>query len=216
MTEKIAITISRQFCCGGAKIGHIVASQLGFYYADREVVHLAAESLGVSVEEISWRDERLASTWDRITEMFTFGLPDITYVAPPFRTVTDEHLFGLEAKIIRELAERENCVVVGRGGRYVLRDHPGAVHVFLHAPAEFRVNLAIEAYHAKTKEQALTLIQESDRMRQAYLSRMAKYEWLRVTNYDLALDTSVISAEKAAELIIDFVNLKTSRAASQS
>ena len=208
MSDKIAITISRQFCCGGATIGHIVASRMGFYYADREVLHLAAESLGVPVEEISWRDERLASTWDRITELFTFGVPDMTYTAPPFRTVTDEHLFHLEGKIISELAERENCVVVGRGGVHVLRKHPGAVHVFLHAPIEYRTQIAIEAYHAKTKDQALFLIQESDRTRQAYLSRMAKYDWLRSTNYHLTMDTSVISPEKTAEAIIDFVKLK--------
>ena len=211
MADKTAITISRQFCCGGATIGHIVASKMGFYYADREVLHLAAESLGVPVEEISWRDERLASTWDRITELFTFGLPDATYTAPPFRTVTDEHLFGLEGKIIKELAERKDCVVVGRGGLHVLRDHPGAVHVFLHAPVEYRVKLAIEAYHAKTEEQAAFLIQESDRARQTYLARMAKYDWLRSSNYHLTLDTSVIPPEKTAEVIVDFVKLKTGR-----
>ena len=210
-SDRIAITISRQFCCGGATIGHMVASKMGFYYADREVLLLAAESLGVPVEEISWRDERLASTWDRITELFTFGLPDATYAAPPFRTVTDEHLFGLEGKIIKELADREDCVVVGRGGLHVLRDHPGAVHVFLHAPVEYRVKLAIEAYHAKTEEQAAFLIQESDRARQAYLARMAKYDWLCSSNYHLTMDTSLVPPEKAAEVIIDFVELKTGR-----
>ena len=209
MPNKIAVTISRQFCCGGATIGHLVASKMGFYYADREVLLLAAESLGVPVEEISWRDERLASTWHRITGLFTFGIPDATYSAPPFRTVTDEHLFGLEGKIIKELAEREDCVIVGRGGLHVLRGHPGAVHVFLHAPVEYRIKLAIDAYHAKTEEQAELLIQESDRARQAYLARMAKYDWLRNTNYHLTMDTSVIPPEKTAEVIIDFIKLKT-------
>ena len=190
MADKIAITISRQFCCCGATIGHMVASKMCFYYADREVLHLAAESLGVPVEEISWRDERLASTWDRITELFTFGLPDATYTAPPFRTVTDEHLFGLEGKIIKELAERKDCVVVGRGGLHVLRGHPGAVHVFLHAPVEYRIKLAIDAYHAKTEEQAEILIQESDRARQTYLARMAKYDWMCSANYHLTMELS--------------------------
>ena len=208
MSDKTAITISRQFCCGGATIGHMVASKMGFYYADREVLQLAAESLGVPVNEISWRDERLASTWDRITGLFTFGLPDATYTAPPFRTVTDEHLFGLEGKIIKELAERNNCVVVGRGGLHVLRRHPRAVHVFLHAPLEYRVKLAIEAYHAKTEEQARFLIQEFDYSRQAYLARMANYDWLCSSNYHLTMDTSVISPEKSTEVIIDFVKSK--------
>lgn len=209
MSEKIAITISRQFCCGGAKIGQLVAAQLGFYYADREVLLLAAQSLGLPVEEISWRDERLASTWDKITELFTFGLPDVTYTAPPFRTVTDEHLFRLEGKIIQELADREDCVIVGRGGLHVLRQHPGAVHVFLHAPIAYRIRLAMEAYGAPTEEKALAMIQESDRMRQAYLARMAKYDWTCTTNYHLTLDTSLISPESAAALIGELVKFKT-------
>ncbi|HSW38916.1 MAG TPA: cytidylate kinase-like family protein, partial [Acidobacteriota bacterium] len=124
MADRIAITISRQFCCGGARIGHIVASQLGYYYADREVLQLAARQLGISVEELSWRDERLTSFWENITGLFTYGIPDVSYTAPPFRTFTDEHLFELECKIIRELAEREDCVIVGRGGVHVLRNHP--------------------------------------------------------------------------------------------
>jgi hypothetical protein len=208
MADKIAITISRQFCCGGAKIGQIVASKMAFQYADREVLLLAAKSLGLPVEDISWRDERVSSTWEKITELFTFGLPDVTYTAPPFRTVTDEHLFKLEGDIIRELAGREDCVIVGRGGLHVLRDHPSAVHVFLHAPVSFRVKMAMAAYGAVTEEKALTMILESDRVRQTYLARMAKYDWLCSTNYHLTMDTSVMTLEDAAIVIMDFVKCK--------
>jgi cytidylate kinase len=211
MADKIAITISRQFCCGGAKIGQMVASKMGFQYADREVLHLAAKSLGLPVEEILWRDERLASTWEKITELFTFGLPDVTYTAPPFRTITDEHLFKLEGDIIRELAGRENCVIVGRGGLHVLRDHPSAVHVFLHAPTSFRIKMAMEAYGAATEEKALSMILDSDRARQAFLARMAKYDWLCTINYHLTMDTSIMTPEDAAGVIIEFVNCKTGR-----
>jgi cytidylate kinase len=211
MADKIAITISRQFCCGGATIGQMVASKLGFQYADREVLDLSAKALGLPIEEISWRDERVASTWEKITELFTFGLPDVTYTAPPLRTVTDEHLFKLEGKIIQELAGREDCVIVGRGGLHFLKDHPKAVHVFLHAPPRFRVKLAMEAYGAATEEKALALIQESDRVRQNYIERMARYDWLRITNYHLTLNTGVITPENAAEMIIDFVKAKTGR-----
>jgi cytidylate kinase len=211
MSEKTAITISRQFCCGGAKIGQIVASKLGFQYADREVLYLAAQSLGLPIEEISWRDERLASTWEMITELFTFGLPDVTYTAPPFRTITDEHLFKLEGDIIRELADREDCVIVGRGGLHVLRNHPAAVHVFLHAPVAYRIKMAMEAYGASTEEKALSMIQESDRARQAYLERMAKYDWLRSTNYHLTLNTGIMTPEDSAAVITEFVKFRTGR-----
>ena len=201
MAGKTAITISRQFCCGGAKIGHVVAARLGYRYADREVLQLAADRLGLPVEEISWREERLASFWEKITSLFTYGLPDVSYTAPPFQTVTDQRLFNLQAKIIRELAAREDCVIVGRGGAHVLRDHPRAVHVFLHAPDSFRVERAMEAYGAPTREKALAMIRESDRARQAYLERMAGQDWTLSTRYHLCLDTGVVGPERAAEII---------------
>lgn len=203
MAEKTAITISRQFCCGGAKIGNAVAAQLGYHYADREVLHLAAQSLGLPVQEISWRDERLASFWERITELFTYGLPDVSYTAPPFHMVTDQHLFELEARIIQEFAAREDCVIVGRGGVHVLKDHPNVVHIFLHAPVSYRL---------PTEEKARMVIQESDRARQAYLSRMAKYDWTRSTSYNLCLDTSAISAEQAACVIVQYTKFRQAQA----
>jgi cytidylate kinase len=179
----------------------VVAARLGYRYADREVLQLAADRLGLPVEEISWREERLASFWEKITSLFTYGLPDVSYTAPPFQTVTDQRLFNLQAKIIRELAAREDCVIVGRGGAHVLRDHPRAVHVFLHAPDSFRVERAMEAYGAPTREKALAMIRESDRARQAYLGRMAGQNWTLSTRYHLCLDTGVVSPERAAEII---------------
>ncbi|MBN2339715.1 MAG: cytidylate kinase-like family protein [Acidobacteria bacterium] len=208
MGEKTAITISRQFCCGGAKIGHMVASRLGYRYADREVLQLAAERLGLPVEEISGRDERLASFWEKITSLFTYGLPDVSYTAPPFQTVTDQRLFELQARIIREFAAREDCVIVGRGGVHVLGDHPGAVHVFLHAPDAFRVERAMEAYGAPTREKALSMIRESDRARQAYLARLAHHDWTLSTRYHLCLDTGVLPPERVADIIELFVQAR--------
>jgi cytidylate kinase len=209
MANKTAITISRQFGCGGAKIGQLVATKLGFHYADREVLHIAAKSLGLPLEEISWRDERPASFWDKITEVFTYGLPDVTYTAPPFRTVTDEHLFALEGKIIKELAEREDCVIVGRGGAHILMSHPSAVHIFLHAPVLFRIKRVMEVYGAATQEKAMAMIRETDRARKLYLDRMAKHDWFHANNYHLALDTSTLSLEQAANLIAEYTKIKT-------
>jgi cytidylate kinase len=213
MDSKNSITISRQFGCGGAKIGQLVAAQLGFCYADRKVLHVAAESLGFTAEEKSARNDRMESFWEKIAALFAHNLHDIPYMAPPFQASMDERLFAMEGKIIQELASREDCVVVGRAGVHVLRGHPGSVHIFLHAPERFRIRRVMDIYGVPTEEKALAMIQESDRARREYLNRMARYDWFYATNYNLVLDTSAISFEQAAGIIVNYVYLKTGRRA---
>ncbi len=213
MAPKNSITISRQFGCGGAKIGQMVASQMGFYYADRKVLRAAAESLGYANGDTRPHIERMESFWEKIASYFTHHPHSSSYAAPPPRAATDERLFDLEGNIIRELADREDCVVVGRAGVHVLRDNAGSVHVFLHAPEKFRTRRVMEIYGVPSQEKALAMIRESDRARQEYLSRMAKYDWFYATNYNIVLDTSTITFEQAAKLIVDYVYLKTGRSA---
>ena len=211
MVHRNSITISRQFGCGGAKVGQLVASQMGFYYADRKVLHAAAESLGITAENVASQSDRIKSFWEKIGALFAHNLNETPYTAPPLRPVTDERLFDLEGRIIRELADREDCVVVGRAGVHVLRDYPGSVHVFLHAPEKFRAMRIMDIYGIPTEAKSLAMIRESDRARQEYLNRMARYDWIHATHYHIVLDTSTIPFEQAAKLIINYIYLKTGR-----
>ena len=200
------ITISRQLGCGGAEIGRLLAERFGYHYADREVLEKAAKQLGVPGDDVSWREERPTSFWDRIASVFTYSSP---YTAPPIRPIPDDDLFALESKIIRELADRESCVVVGRGGAYVLKGRPGAIHVFLHAPTSFRIHRVMNVYHARNHDEAVAMIHASDKARKEFHMEMGDFDWLCAANYHLSLDTSTLSREQAADLIASYVRAKT-------
>ena len=205
MAATTVVTISRQLGSGGSQIGQIVAARLRFHYADREVLELAAKALGMEERELAERDERLSSLWDSLTPAFVVGWPDAQYLPPPIRVVTDDALFATERRVIRTLASSGDCVIVGRGAVHVLRDDPDAIHVFLHAPVEFRVRRTMEVYEVRTEEDALSRIRESDRSRERFLRRMAGFDWTLATNYHLSLDTSRLSLEQTAQVIVDYV-----------
>jgi len=199
---KTVITIAREFGCGGSYVGHLVASRLGFRYADREVLALASQKLKLDETEVSSREERLKSSWEGVLEIFALGSIDAGYTPPPILPVADEAIFAQEGRIMQALAQEHDCVVIGRGGMHVFRDHPGALHVFLHAPESFRIERVMRLYGARTQAQARSIISESDRDRAAFHARITRSDWARAQNYHLCLDTAAVSLEHAAKLII--------------
>lgn len=208
MSSRTIVTISRQLGCGGAEVGQIVASRLGLRYADRDILRMAAEALQVRDEDIAWRDEKPATIWEHIAGLFPYGLPDAPYTPPPVLSVGDDELYEAEARIIRQLAEREDCVIVGRGGAQVLRTHPCATHVLLHAPVERRIERLMRVYGPITRQEAESMIRKCDADRRAYHTRVLHDEWLTATNYHLCLDTSALQPDGIADLIVHFVDMR--------
>src|SRR6478672_12572484 len=113
MSSRTTITIARQMGCGGAYIGQIIARKLGLRYVDREVLHLAAKSLGVAEEAVTASRERLTSFWSRWFSGLTVLPPECAYTPPPLRSFTDEELFHTQVKALKLIAGREDCVIVG-------------------------------------------------------------------------------------------------------
>src|SRR4051812_27433283 len=190
--------------CGGSYIGQLVAAKLGFKYIDREVLHLAAQEFGCDAQELAARTERVSSFWERFFKGLTLGPPETHYAPPPLRDLSDKQLFEKQTEILREIAKKSDCVIVGWGGCHVLPRHRRKLNVFCHAPAGFRVRRVMEIYGVETEERARETIVESDEMRKRYILEMTGKDWACAENYHLALDTSLLSLEESAELIIEF------------
>jgi cytidylate kinase len=147
MSEKkpVVITLSRQLGSGGSYIGYSTAKELGFNYIDREILRQAAERLGTDPGALEYLDERSPGLIEKLTKGFSFGMPEISVPLPQRRSVDHKELFALENKIMNEIADRYNAVIVGRGGFYALKDRPEVFRVFIHAPQEFRVKRILQA-----------------------------------------------------------------------
>lgn len=204
-TEKTSvITISRQLASGGAYIGHLVAKKLGCKYVEREVLHAAARELGVDIKDVSGQDEKKSGFIASLMKSFIFGTPEAAYIPPSRRPVYDEELFAAESRIIRQIAEQHTLVLVGHAGFSVMAGRPNALHVYIHAPTEFRI-ARLAKFHSLSKEQALAEINDSDHRREEYLRSRTGREWHDARNYHLCLDAQATGFEPAADMIVGLV-----------
>jgi cytidylate kinase len=203
-TRPIVITVSRQLGSGGSYLGKQVAQRLGYAYIDRQILQQAAKALGVEEAMIEAREERLESFWKYLLTVFAMGPPGATYTPPP-HMISDAELIETERRLICELATRGPSVVLGRGAFHLLRGKVRLVNVFAHAPLEFRVERVMSIYHAKSRDEAVRMIERSDEGRRRYIRTFTGLDWFDARNYHLTIDTGVIDFATAEELITSAV-----------
>ncbi len=201
----VVLAISRQMGAGGAYIGHAVASRLGLKYIDREILEEAARLLDAEGQDLERLEERVANTWVRFTRHLSLGPPDGLFTPPRIRdSVFEEELFRIERQIMRELAARENCVIIGRAGSFVLTDHPGVIRVFVHAPEAFRVEQVSRSV-GQDRNAVRDLIRRSDRDRARFVQAVCGCDWSNACHYDLTVDPGAIGLDGAADLVTTVV-----------
>ncbi len=206
---RTTVTLGRQLGCGGSYLGQCVADALGIRCLDREIVSKAAAQLQVDEEDLTHREERGVSFWERMLRGITTGPPEAVYQAPVTLSVTDRDLLAAETKVMQEIAAEEDCVIVGRLAAFVLPPHPGLIKIFLHAPEPFRVQRLVENAAASTEAEARTLIARSDETRRQYIRQMIGKEEYDARYYHLSLDTSTLPLPDTADLITDFVRKRS-------
>ena len=204
MTEKTAITISRQTGSGGTYIGYLAAKKLGFRYLDREILQQAANEMGIEPQMLENFDGRSVPLFERIINSFCFGTPEVPGV-PTFRKpIYNKDLFALQSNIIKQIAGQCSSVIVGRGGFYILKDKPDTIHVFIHAPFDYRVEHIMKEQKMDEKD-ARAIVQESDRTRTKFIRDMLGIDWTDARNFHLSIDTSIISLSAVVEIITNMV-----------
>lgn len=202
------VTISRQLGSGGDEIAALVAQRLGVPLLDREVISRAAQVAGVS-EDALRAAERHTSLLSRMLESLgKFGAAGggegvaLEGLSSTMLLTTSADFRALLERVLREIAATEPAVILGHAAQIALRDMPGTLHVFIHAPAEFRA-----AHLARVEgvplAQARREIEASDRERVRFYQSAYHVNWYDLRLYDLALDTSVIGLHRAAELIAE-------------
>jgi CMP/dCMP kinase len=200
----IAITIARQLGAGGASLGRALAQRLGITFLDSNVLRLAATKSGASEQDLARWDEHCARFWERLGRAFALGAPEGLWATmSPALGIYDRDVFALQCDVIREIAARESCVIIGRAGFWVLRDHPGLLSVYLHAAPEARVPRVRQAFSVEDR-QARRLIVEIDADRAAFLRDTTGQE-LRAESQHLCIDTGRISLELAEQMVLKAV-----------
>lgn len=203
--ENVVITIARQYGSGGKTIGAMLAKDLGINCYSREILTLASEESGINERLFGQMDERL-----KIPSWFKpLKRPYEGDLIPPESNgfVSDDNLFNYQAKIIKDLAGSESCVIIGRCADYVLRNYPNVMSVFIHADKEFCIARAMERNSMSRKEME-KYIAKTDRYRGDFYKYYTGQEWTDARHYDLCLDSGKLGFEKCVEEIKSYKKIR--------
>jgi cytidylate kinase len=213
------ITIRGRLGSGAPQIGKLCAGNLNLEYMDREIINHIAERLDVPRQQIIAKEVLPVTFRERIARMIKEDFPGAGSLGrrtaeedvPPLDNA--QYMKGLKSAI-RNLARTEAVVINGRGSMFFLKDWPGALHVLTVAPLELRIKRVMASYDID-EETAKEKINRYDYNRQQFIKKYFKAELEDPLHYDLTINTSEMSLEDAASLVINAVRLKqrTSRTA---
>ncbi len=203
--KNVVITIARQYGSGGKTVGEMLAEDLGIHYYDKELMKLASDDSGINEALFVKADEKLKSS-------LLFRVAKNVYqgeLIPPESDdfTSNDNLFNYQAKIIKELAKQESCVIIGRCADFVLRDYDNVLSVFVHAPEDFCLEQAAKKHSMSTRELE-KYIARTDKHRAEYYKYHTGREWTDARNYDLCLDSSKLGFERCVEEIKAYIRVR--------
>lgn len=182
--QRNVIVIGRQFGSGGHDIGKALAEKLGYAFYDQEIIEMTAGTTGYTPEFIQKKEEMMTSSflYDLVNQMYMYAQPD--------EEAPKDKIYEAESKVVRELAAKGNCVIIGRCSDYTLRDNKNCLRVFFSAPIENRMKRVMNRLHLSEKD-AKQKIQKEDKWRADNYRYYTGRIWGASANFDLTVNTAL-------------------------
>ena len=201
--EKFVITISRQFGTGGHEIGVELARRLGVKLLDKQIMNELASRFCVVEDAVEKIEARNPSWRDDFTQFYRSYMAGSEYNGVE-HDQTSRQLFDAQAEAIRKIASQESCVIVGRCGFYIFRDHPNAMKIFVHAADDCRRRRIARRYDISESDAAAMLV-DNDYSRELYTKKYTGCDWQDARNYDIALDVTKFGVNGAVDFLMHCV-----------
>ena len=214
--EKYVVTINRELGSGGRTVGRMLAEKLGVEFYDKALIEALEKKYNLNIEQIeklkgqnhAWWAEFARSmfgvdlgvpNYGKMNAMYYLAVMDFSDVKP-----TSKEVFESETEILKGIAEVESCVVAGRSGFYVFRDHPNHLNVFIQASMPYRVERVMRKQQI-TEEEAVKTIKKVDKMRENYVKKYAGLSRYDTRNYDLVISADGKSEEQIVDIIMKYI-----------
>ena len=202
--ENFVITIARQYGSGGRTVGQMLAKRLGVPFYGKEIIQMASDESGIDVKLFGQVEE---GTKVKASLFNKTGLYKGALIAPDQKGfISDENIFNYQAKVIKDLAAQESCIIIGRCADYVLKDNPDVIRLFFYAPLEDCIRRVVDQNGISAKE-AEKKIAKIDKYRADYYKYYTGNAWNDARNYDFCLDTSSMSYEKLVAVVKDIIKI---------
>lgn len=203
MKKKI-VTISRQYGSGGRYIGENLAKAMGIPCYDEKLIDMVAKESGFAQSFVAEKGERMTgSLLFNIASSLSFA--NNVFSTNNGVTLQDE-IYFTQNRIIKELADKGPCVIVGRCADYILREREDCLNVFIFADNESKIERA-EKYFNITREEAPAVLKKKDKARANHYKYYTDQEWGMASNYDLCLNSGLIGIEGCVKAIQQVLEL---------
>lgn len=205
--DNFVITIARGFGSGGKQIGLALSKQLGIPCYESQILSMASNYSGINKDLFFQVDEKLRG-YHLIKRLMKSANKDDIVEPTDKSFISDVNLYNIQAKIIKELAKQQSCIIIGKCANHLLRDYDNTVSVYIEAPRAFCVKNVIERLGV-TEEEAHRMIYQTDRYRADYYKYYTGGEtWTNPVLYDMTLNSDRMGMDKCTELIIQYLKIK--------
>ena len=202
--QKFVITINRQFGTNGRQIANQIAQELGVKLVDRQILSSLAENLNMPEDKLQQMERKKPTFWERVSYFYRNSPAMVSTPSVDLMGLTSSQIYKEQVDIMRSIAEEESCVVVGRLGFEVFKDHPNHMSVFMFSNLEDRVMKVMEMYGG-SKPEALKQIKQVDDAREEFTREFTGKERNDATNYDLAVNVSTWGEKGTYDLLMSLI-----------
>jgi len=211
--EKFVITLNRELGSGGRTVGRKLAEKLGVPFYDKALIKALQEKYHLNVTEIEKLKGRSHTWWADFKRTLSFGYQQNeakyyqTNVGDEPDLLTTDEMFKAEQEILKGIAADESCVVAGRSGFFVFRNHPNHLSILIQASMDFRVE-RVSRKQNMSPEEARKVIDKVDKMRENYINKYTKTSRYDTRNYNLVISADGKTEDEIVDIILQYIGQK--------
>lgn len=201
MSKNIVITISREFGSGGRYIGEMTAKKLDIPFYDKAIIEMASDNTGFSSEYIKENEQKLTGS-----SLFNFAITGSYAGNMVFGSgeSLQDTMFFAQSNVIKEIASKNSCVIVGRCANHVLEGMDNCINVFIYSDMNSKIKRAVSEYKLDSSN-IEKILRERDKLRAKHYNYYTGKNWGDARNYHICLNSDFIGADNTVKIILDAV-----------
>lgn len=204
MGNNIVITISREFGSGGRYIGEMAAKNLNIPFYDKAIIEMASDKTGFSKEYIKENEQKLTGA-----SLFNFAITGSYAGNMVFGNgeSLQDTMFFAQSNVIKEVASKHSCVIVGRCANHILEYNENCINIFIYSDIKSKIRRAVEEYKLDSSN-IEKILKDRDKLRAKHYNYYTGKNWGDARNYHACLNSDFIGIDNTIKIIEEIAKSK--------
>ena len=209
--QKFVITINRELGSGGRTVGRKLAEKMNVPFYDKALINELKAKFKLNTEEIEKLKSTKSDWWREFINSALYlgqGMNELWYYQrmtdQDAHLVTSSDMFEMEKEILQNVASEDSCIIAGRSGFSVFKEHPNHLSIFIQAPLKHRIQRIMSKQNL-SYEEAEKVIQKVDSMREAYVQKFTGSSRYDSRNYDIVFNMEGKTEDEVVDLILQYI-----------